>query len=80
MRLQSLNDGVGFLRSEREVKGLEAIGLRSEKNLELDDSHVKQLKLERGQPSKLCSGSGWAKNAVCGIFNPCEVGPLKFQS
>ena len=35
VRLQSLDDGVGFLRSEREVKGLEAIGLRSEKSLEL---------------------------------------------
>ena len=35
VRLQSLNDGVGFLRSEREVKGLEAIGLRSGKSLEL---------------------------------------------
>ena len=45
-----------------------------------DDGHVKRLKLERGQPSRLCSGSGWAKNAVCGIFNPCEGGPLKFQS
>ena len=35
VRLQSLDDGVGFLRSEREVKGLESIGLRSEKSLEL---------------------------------------------
>ena len=33
VKLQSLDDGVGFLRSEREVKGLEAIGLRSEKSL-----------------------------------------------
>ena len=35
VRLQSLDDGVGFLRSEREVRCLEAIGFRSEESLEL---------------------------------------------
>ena len=35
VRLQSLDDGVGFLRSEREMRCLEAIGLRSEESLEL---------------------------------------------
>ena len=35
VRLQSLDAGVGFLRSEREVRRLEAIGLGSEESLEL---------------------------------------------
>ena len=35
VRLQSLDDGVGFLRSEREVRCLEVIGFRSEESLEL---------------------------------------------
>ena len=35
VRLQSLHAGVGFLRSEREVRCLEATGLGSEESLEL---------------------------------------------
>ena len=62
-------------------KALKPIGLRSEKSLELmtamsSGSSLREVSLQ----DCVLHRSGWAKNAVCGIFNPCEGGPLKFQS